>query len=215
MVFKRRNKLPLGRRILEFFWPRKGWKRAVAYVVHRVRRLPDTPDKIARGVAFGIFVSFTPLFGLHFVLAATLSFLFGGNAVAAILATFFGNPLTFPFIAAGSMSLGHWILGQSNDPVVHETVIAVIREAGGDLFHNLLALVTSETVDWTHLLDFWWRVFLPYLVGGVLPGLFFAIAGYVLSKPLITAYKHRRKGLLMARWNERRAKASRGADDSS
>jgi hypothetical protein len=31
-----------------------------SYVMHRLRRLPDPPHKIARGIAAGVFVSFTP-----------------------------------------------------------------------------------------------------------------------------------------------------------
>jgi uncharacterized protein len=96
MVFKRRKKLSYGRWIAEAFYPRSGWKRAASYIWHRLRRLPDTPHKIARGVGIGVFISFTPFFGFHFVAAVLLSLLIRGNALAALLATFFGNPITCP-----------------------------------------------------------------------------------------------------------------------
>ena len=67
MVFKRRNPRTWLRTVAEVFYPRGGWRRAVSYVIHRLRRLPDPPHKIARGVAAGVFVCFTPFFGFHFV----------------------------------------------------------------------------------------------------------------------------------------------------
>ena len=57
----------------EFVWPRGGWARAFHYVKHRMRRLPDSPERIARGVWAGVFVTFTPLFGMHFVFAVLLA----------------------------------------------------------------------------------------------------------------------------------------------
>ena len=61
--------------IVEFVWPRGGWGRAFHYVKHRMRRLPDTPEKIARGIFAGIVTAFTPLFGLHFLVAAIIAFI--------------------------------------------------------------------------------------------------------------------------------------------
>ncbi|HEY9022386.1 MAG TPA: DUF2062 domain-containing protein, partial [Paracoccaceae bacterium] len=54
MVFKRRDKRPLWKIVAEFFWPRGGWTRAAQYVRHRLHRLPDTPEKIARGIFAGV-----------------------------------------------------------------------------------------------------------------------------------------------------------------
>ncbi|RMD91547.1 MAG: DUF2062 domain-containing protein, partial [Alphaproteobacteria bacterium] len=102
----------------QLVYPRGGWWRAATYVWHRLRRLPDSPHRIARGIGAGVFVSFTPLFGMHFVLAALIALLIRGNVLAAVLATFFGNPLTFPLIAAASLKLGALILG-SGDAAGH------------------------------------------------------------------------------------------------
>ena len=74
-MFKRRDRLPIWQSALRFLWPRGGWGRAAIYVKHRVRRLPDTPRKISRGIMVGVFTTFTPLYGIHFVLAALLTVL--------------------------------------------------------------------------------------------------------------------------------------------
>ena len=111
MVFKRRDPKPILRAVLEFIWPRGGWTRAFHYVKHRVRRLPDTPEKIARGVWAGVFTTFTPFYGIHFVFAALIATIMRGNILAALMATFFGNPLTYVPIGLVSLQTGHWLLG--------------------------------------------------------------------------------------------------------
>jgi len=206
MVFKRRKKLSYWRWIVEAFYPRSGWKRAGSYVWHRLRRLPDTPHKIARGVGAGVFVSFTPLFGFHFVLAVLLSMLIRGNFIAAVLATFFGNPLTFPFIAGGSLTLGHWILGRDGSVADHASTLKLFGQAAGDFWHNFATMFGGGTVDWTASHDFFVHVFLPYLVGGIGPGIIAGVICYFLTLPLITAYQKGRNSRRIARWKDRKTK---------
>ena len=43
-------------------------------------------------------------------------------------------------------------------------------------------------------------MFLPYLVGGIVPGLIAGLACYYLSLPVIAAYQKRRRGALAAKW---------------
>ena len=94
-MFKRRNKRGVIRATWEFIWPRGGWARAYEYIKHRLRRLPGTPEQIARGVWAGVFASFTPLYGLHFIVAALIAVVARGSVIASLIATFFGNPLTY------------------------------------------------------------------------------------------------------------------------
>ena len=62
MVFKRRDKRTWWQAISDFVWPKGGWARAFHYVKHRLRRLPDPPHRIARGIFAGIFVTFFTVF---------------------------------------------------------------------------------------------------------------------------------------------------------
>lgn len=192
----------------EFFYPRGGWYRAARYVLHRIRRLPDPAHRIARGIGAGIFVSFSPLFGLHFLTAALISWAIRGNILASILATFVGNPITFPFIAGGSMKLGNILLGRPARDMRLGQVVDDFAGASGDIWHNFLALFTAETAHWDGLLLFFDRVFLPYLVGGIIPGLVAAVIGYYLSNPLITAYQKRRVKRIRKRYEKRMAEAA-------
>ncbi len=215
MVFKRRDKLSWGRWFAEALYPRSGWKRAAKYVWHRIRRLPDTPHKIARGVGAGVVISFTPFFGLHFVLAASLAMLIRGNIIAAVLGTFFGNPLTFPVIAAVSLGLGHMILGVPQGPESHAALLPLFGQATADFWFNFTALFSSNTADWTALRSFAFRVILPYFVGGLGPGIISGVTIYYLSLPVISVYKRGRKLRLLKRWNERRGHDSTKPDDKS
>lgn len=196
MVFKRRDPRSYLRVIVEALWPRGGWTRAFHYVKHRIRRLPDDPHRIARGVGAGVFVSFTPMFGFHFISAVLTAKAVRGNLLASLLGTFFGNPITFPIIAFSSMKLGHLILGTNFDESQHATLFGKFVGAGEDLRHNFLAIFTDATAQWDNLYNFWNEVFLPYFVGGLIPGIIAGVVASYLSAPLIAAYqKHRRKKL--------------------
>jgi len=212
-VFKR-NPRSYGRIILEFFYPRGGWYRAARYVLHRLRRLPDPAHRIARGVAAGVFVCFTPFFGLHFVTAALIAWVIRGNILAAILATFVGNPLTFPLIAELSLDLGSRILGLPNDIHLPQVVEAAGR-AFGDVWRNFLALFGPERADWEAVHKLARRVLLPYTVGGLGPGLIAALLAYLVTNPAITAYQKTRILRLRRRYDkrmaERAAEAARAA----
>ena len=106
-MFKRRTPLSFVESAAAWIYPRGGWSRATRYIGHRLRRLPDPAHKIARGIACGVFVSWTPFYGLHFLISAGLAWGIGGNMLAALLATFFGNPLTYVPIGVISLQTGH------------------------------------------------------------------------------------------------------------
>jgi len=203
-VFKRRDSRNWLKIVADFFYPRGGWTRAASYVAHRLRRLPDSPHKISRGIAAGVFVSFTPFFGFHFVLAAMVAAALRGNILASLLATFFGNPLTFPVIATVSLEVGNTLMGRTAVLPVRDTVRA-FGDASVELWRNLKALFTMDTPHWESLGGFFDSVFLPYLLGGLLPGLAAGIAAYFLSQPVIAAYQAHRRKKLRKKWEEMRA----------
>lgn len=198
MVFKRRDKRPFWRVVFEALWPRGGWGRAARYVRHRLNRLPDPPDKIARGIFAGVFVTFTPFYGLHFLIAAILAVIMRGNILASLLSTFFGNPLTYVPIGIISMKSGYWLLGLE-DTGEHGSIGKKFVKAGEDLWNNFVAMFTPDKADWSALRVFYDEVFFPYLIGGIIPGIIAGLVCYVLSLPLITAYQNRRKGVLKAK----------------
>jgi len=208
MVFKRRNKRSTVEQIRDAVYPKKGWRRAANYVAHRVKRLPDTPHKIAIGFACGVFVSFSPIFGLHFLYAGLCAFLLRGNILASLLGTFFGNPLTFPLIAAVSLRLGQSILGMPQEA----GAISLLNEGLSGLWHSMLSLVWLSEARWEAVNQFFHGLFIPYAVGGILPGLGAAVLSYFLARPLVAAYQKRRKAKLQARLVARSGAAASPAE---
>ena len=194
MVFKRRNPRTYLQWFREGIYPRSGWKRATNYVMHRIKRMPDTPHRIAVGVAAGIFVTFTPFFGLHFFLAALLAFVLRGNVLVSLAATFFGNPITFPIIGIISHRLGLILMGRNLSEVRWPEIRTGLVDFVVIPWRNFKAIFTTQDADWMGFERALDLVIIPYLVGGFLPGLIFAGLGYFISKPLVRAYQNRRKG---------------------
>ena len=212
MVFKRRDRPPLLVRLRAALVPQRGWRRGIEYLGHRVRRLPDTPHRIAFGFGLGVFASFTPFFGAHILLAAGLAKLLRGNIVASLIGTLAGNPLTFPLIASVSLGLGRRILGYGASGEDFTRVSDAFGEAASGLWSSLLSLVGRGDSQWRRLEPFVDYILWPYFVGGLLPGLAAALASYLLLRPLVAAYQARRRARMLARAHERLAAEKSTAD---
>lgn len=213
MVFKRRNPKTWRQLAQESVWPRGGWSRAAQYVKHRLTRLPDEPHRIARGVFAGVFISFTPLFGFHFMGAALVAWILRGNILAALLATFIGNPITTPLIAISSVEIGHWMLGIEEKLTVL-SIFDAFTGAGAEIWANILAIFTSDPTRWSNLAHFFKIIFLPFLVGGILPGIAVGMIFYYLTIPVIRAYQKIRALKAEARRVRRRRRGLAEADDA-
>ncbi|MCL6284578.1 DUF2062 domain-containing protein [Ruegeria sp. 2012CJ41-6] len=212
MVFKRRDRRSPVQVVSEFLYPRGGWTRAFHYVKHRVRRLPDSPERIARGIGAGVFASFTPFYGLHFVVAALGARLINGNFLASLSGTFFGNPLTYVPIGVISLQSGHFILGTKYKERVSNSLLEKFADAGRDLWQNFLAMFSDRQAHWHGLEVFYDEIFFPYMIGCVVPGLIFGVVCYYLSVPLIRAYQQRRRAKIKAKFEAIRKKAEAEGD---
>jgi len=203
MIFKRRDRPGILERMREFLYPRKGFWRGFTYVSKRMRRLPDSPHRIALGFACGAFASFTPLFTLHFVVAALIAWMLRANIVAALFGTVVGNPISFPAIASACLWFGDLLLGRSGEAGADFDAVMDAFGAGATaLWHSFLSLFDAGTADLDGLGVFVDTVFLPYLIGGSILGLIAGFASYWLLGPLITAYQERRQ----RRFEERNAR---------
>ncbi|NVO57476.1 DUF2062 domain-containing protein [Rhodobacteraceae bacterium B1Z28] len=202
MVFKRRDRRSLIQIASDFVYPRGGWTRAFHYVKHRVRRLPDSPDRIARGIGAGVFAAFTPFYGIHFVIAAVLARLLNGNILAALSGTFFGNPLTYVPIGVICLQTGHFLLGTKFDKGVEHGLMGKFANALGDLKNNFFAMFTDRVADWHGLSIFYNEVFFPYMIGGIIPGIVAGVICYYLSLPVTRTYQQRRRAKIKAKFEE-------------
>ncbi|MGJ8569870.1 MAG: DUF2062 domain-containing protein [Hoeflea sp.] len=180
MLFRRRRPEGYFDRMRTALWPRRSFGRSFQYFIKRVLRLTATPHAIAAGVAAGVFASWTPLLGFHFILAFALSYVLAGNMVAAALGTTFGNPLSFPFIWTLTIKIGNMLIGV---------------ETGAHQKHvNLEGLLRHLDVK-----QLWDPVLKPMLIGAIPPGVITGIIAYILTYWGVRAFQTRRKSRLAAR----------------
>lgn len=203
MVFKRRKPRGWLSWARQMFYPDGGFRRATRYMIHRMRRLPDEPHRIARGVFAGCLIGFLPLPGVQFICAAALAWVMRGNILAALLGTFNSNPVTTPFFAVAAISLGHWMLGIQT-PLNGEAIGFAFADAGRDLWRNLTAVFTHAPAHWSGLGHFWRTIYLPYLVGALGPGIVLSLGFYYLTIPAVRAYQKSRAAKSKDRSERRR-----------
>lgn len=171
MLFKRRKEAGLGERFRVWLWPRVSWRRSWSYYLKRALRLSATPHAIAAGVAAGAFASFTPFVGFHFLLSFVIAYVIRGNLVAGAIGTAVGNPLTFPFIWAGTFQLGELMLRGEHQ--------SVPRRLGQDLMEKSF--------------DQLWPLIKPMMVGSIPLGLAAAGISYFLVYKTVIAYQATRR----------------------
>ncbi len=167
-VFRRRRKRSILSRALEIIWPRMGWRRAGRYYVFRIKRLPGTPYTIACGFALGAAVSFTPLLGLHFVIAGIIAWVLRANILASAIGTAVGNPWTFPGIWFGVLWLGSKILGRD------------MPDIG---FTDLSLTMIFDQFD---------AIAVPMIVGSIPSGAVAWVVFYIPIRRAIANYQHHR-----------------------
>jgi uncharacterized protein (DUF2062 family) len=178
MLFRRRSKPSVVDRVRETVWPRGGWPRALRYFGKRIVRLSDSPHAVAVGFAVGVFVAWSPLFGLHYLLTVVIAFALRGNVLAALLAATIGNPLTVPAMWVADFKLGERILG------VHH-------------FHRV-AVHVPETLA-HHSFDAILPIIKPMLIGWLVLGGITAAISYFIVRAAVRAYQHARRERLEAR----------------
>lgn len=190
MLFKRRVKPTWKEKVRIWLWPRRSWRRSMSYFGKRVLRLNATPHAIAAGIASGIFATFTPFIGFHFLLAFAIAYVIAGNMAAAALGCGAGNPLTYGPIWAATYEVGRWMLGAEG--------------AAGDAPVGLAhALMHAD------LWDIWQPIIKPMLIGGVPLGLGFALVFYGIVYLAARSFQaHRARRMAALREAQRRDAAS-------
>lgn len=77
-----------------------------------IMSLDGHPGHIASAFAVGVFVSFTPFFGLHTPIAIGLALLLRLNKVACITGAWLNTPLTVVPVLVASYNLGRFLRGK-------------------------------------------------------------------------------------------------------
>ena len=138
-------------------------RRAVAVLFH----VEDTPHRIALSFGLGVFIAFSPLLGLHTLMALGIALAFRLSKAAIILGIYVNNPWTIaPMYMAGTL-VGCGVLGVSTDD------LAGLRfDEHGWAFYRTLA----------HQLEpYLW----PFVVGNTVLGIVCGVLAYFLLRRVL------------------------------
>ena len=133
--------------------------------------LDDPPERTALAFAIGTFIGFSPLLGLHTILAALVSVVWRLNKLAILTGSFLSNPWTIAPIVGASWAIGRLIIGS---PAVE------LPQA------SLSALFTAE---FWHLIAAQWRQLLPFAVGATILSIVSAAISYPLILYILRYYR--------------------------
>jgi len=167
---------------------------AIGFIRFRILHVEDSASSIAGGVAVGLFVGFTPLLGLHMLLALAAAAILRVNKAVAVLCVWISNPFTLLPIYVPAYIIGRALLGW------FRPASAVVQ---AEQIHDVLSSVFSPVNMFTrfHTAAFWKemasvfaKVGLEITIGGFVLGALAAAIGYFTSLTLIRAYRIK-KGL--------------------
>ncbi len=126
----------------------------------------DTPEKLALSFAVGVYISVSPFFGIHTILAIILSLLFKLNKISTIAGSWINMPWTIPFVYYAEYKIGEFLLDK-----------------------NIRFNVKPFTIE--HYLRSGSDAFLAIFIGSVVVGIFFGVIFYFLLKYLIIIRRRR------------------------
>ena len=143
----------------------------------RLLAIDDPPERTALAFSIGIFIAFSPLLGLHTIIATAIAFFFRFNKVAIYTGTFINNPfLTLVPIIIASYAVGAFILGRPlRIPDEGLELLKHPRIFSGDYYQQLF--VQSWDIAW------------PFAVGGSILSVVCSVGAYPLT--LWALRKHR------------------------
>ena len=159
------------------------WAPGLRTAARRLVNLRASPHEIALGCALGAFVSITPLLGVQTLLAIIFAFILRASVPAAIVGTFLGNPLSWPFIWVSTYVMGLQMVGLdgSFDPAAVQRNIQLLWAALLDPSPRLLDVTAS----------LFWPLLWPMLAGSLPIGLLTAGIVYYISRNTVRGWRLR------------------------
>ncbi|MDZ7782064.1 MAG: DUF2062 domain-containing protein [Halioglobus sp.] len=112
---------------------------------------------LARGVAIGLLVGFTPTVGIQTLMMLAASLSFRANFIAAFIVSNVSNPFTMPALYYGFNSLGEWLLQRL--PVSHAPIEGlsdeIARETLAMFIGSLAIAIPAASVGYFVFLWLW------------------------------------------------------------
>jgi hypothetical protein len=144
------------------------WEKRIKHIL----TLDNHPGHIAAGFAVGVFISFTPFFGLHTIIAIVAAFVFRLNKLTCLTGSWVNNPMSVPPVLVVSYKLGNMILG---------------NPAG--------ELQLKKELSWEYALNLLDAHGTPILIGTSILGAVAAILSYFLCYYLVVRFRQKDESL--------------------
>jgi uncharacterized protein len=129
----------------------------------KILSLDAHPGHISAGFAVGVFVSFTPFFGLHTPIAIALAFIFRLNKLTCVTGAWVNTPLTMVPVLMASYNLGRFLRGKP------------VRE------------LAFKTLDWHSIQPYAKSI----LLGSSILGFVAAVASYFICYWLVVFFRRK------------------------
>jgi len=165
---------------------RKNYDKIKDIVLHHILHVEDSPHRIALGAAAGIFVAWTPTFGLQMILAVALAAVLRANKAVTIPMVWITNPVTNPAIYGFSYFVGHFLRTGtwSIDPAMKGQMICVMKQS--------IQMDIWNAPFWSRLADITWKIGLELWIGSCLIGLIIALITYPAIYYAVVSYRRHR-----------------------
>lgn len=132
----------------------------------RILHLRESPHQTALAFAVGIFIAFSPAYGLHTAMVAFCTWAFGLNFIALFAGAFINNPWTLVPILGATFWTGALIVGETDLPPFNWDDLSF---AG--IYHQVMPYAV------------------PFFVGGIVLSILGALIAYPLAYYLIAKYR--------------------------
>ncbi len=136
-------------------------------LLKQIISLNDSPHKIALSFAVGVYISISPFFGFHTILAILLSVLFRLNKIATIAGSWMNNPWTLAPVYYIDFKLGSFFLGNHVKFNIKPFTFEHYLNGGKDVFFDIF-------------------------VGSVIFGIFVSVVTYFFLKFILEKRKGRK-----------------------
>ena len=168
-----------------FFW--KLFRPAVGFVKFRILHVDDTPQRIALGVAVGLWIGFTPFLGLHMILALAIAALLRANKALAVLFVWVSNPFTLLPIYGPAYLTGRFLMGRFHPSHLQPGQVGDLL---GKIFslNNMLTRLTTPAF-WKEVAVVFGKIGMELTLGGFVLGTLFAIVGYFVTYWIVTNHR--------------------------
>lgn len=141
----------------------------VRSLFRQILHLNETPHRTALAFAIGVFIGFSPAYGLHMIMVGFCAWAFGWNVVALLAGAFLNNPWTLIPILGATYWTGATLLGMRELPTFDWSDLS---------FTGIYHQVAPHA----------W----PFVLGGMVLSIAGGLMAYPIAYALLTRYRRAR-----------------------